>query len=175
MKAIVVLLVAGFLAWAMFACGEDLSAQNSAKTVRTQQEQGKYIVMLGGCNDCHTVGFAESNGQNPAESEWLTGSPVGFRGPWGTSYPANLRLTVNSMTEDAWVQMCKTRQGLPPMPWPSLNHMDESDLRAVYNYIKSLGPKGEKAPVAVAPGQEPQTPYFIFEPQHMERLGNLAK
>lgn len=38
------------------------------------------------------------------ESEWLVGMPVGFRGPWGTSYPKNLRLTAQQLSEDVWVQ-----------------------------------------------------------------------
>lgn len=33
------------------------------------------------------------------EGEWLTGDVVGFRGPWGTSYPTNLRLSLGAMTE----------------------------------------------------------------------------
>src|SRR4051794_24230031 len=38
---------------------------------------GRYIVKLGGCNDCHTPGFAASGGNVP-ESEWLLGDVVGF-------------------------------------------------------------------------------------------------
>lgn len=165
----------GVLLLAMVAC-EQRSAEtpSPAAPARTPEQQGKYIVLIGGCNDCHTGGYAESNGQNPPESEWLTGVPVGFRGPWGTSYPSNLRLTVNEMAEDEWVNMCLTRKSLPPMPWPSMNLMDEQDLRAVYRYIKSLGPKGVKTPQNVPPGQEPATPYFDFAPQHLERLQNLA-
>src|SRR4051794_39593567 len=53
--------------------------------------RGKYLVQIGGCNDCHTAGYAQNGGQTPT-TDWLTGLPVGFRGPWGTSYPANLRL-----------------------------------------------------------------------------------
>ena len=176
MKAIIIIFVSGVLAWAIFACGEDVSASYSAKiAAKTPEQQGKYLILIGGCNDCHTTGFAESGGQKPAESDWLTGSPVGFRGPWGTSYPSNLRLTVDSISEEAWVQMCRNRQALPPMPWPSLNKMDENDLRAIYAYLKSLGPKGIRAPLIVAPGVEPATPYFVFEPQHLERLGSIAQ
>ena len=132
-------------------------------------EAGRYLVVVGGCNDCHTAGYIQTNGNIP-ESEWLTGVPIGFRGPWGTSYPSNLRLMVQHVTEEAWVQMAHTRQALPPMPWPSLNHMSEEDVRAIYRFVQSLGPKGERMPVAVGPGQEPATPYFVFEPQHMERM-----
>ena len=37
--------------------------------------------------------------------------PVGFQGPWGTSYPANLRLTVQSMTETQWVRFARDNRG----------------------------------------------------------------
>jgi mono/diheme cytochrome c family protein len=54
--------------------------------------RGRYIALIGGCNDCHTAGFPQKGGEVP-EAEWLLGNPVGFRGPWGTTYPTNLRLT----------------------------------------------------------------------------------
>ncbi len=97
----------------------------------------------------------ETNGEIP-ESEWLRGSVVGWRGPWGTTYPPNLRLSVQAMTEDQWVEMLGTRVGLPPMPWPSVNHMSEADRRAVYRYLKQLGPAGEMMPAPLAPGVEPE-------------------
>jgi hypothetical protein len=50
------------------------------------------------------------------------------------------------------------------MPWASLHAMSDQDLRAVYKYIKSLGPAGKPAPEYVAPGEEPKTPYIVFEP-----------
>jgi hypothetical protein len=56
-------------------------------------ERGRYVAVLGGCHDCHTDGYAEAGGDVPAE-RWLTGKDVGFRGPWGVSYPTNLRLSV---------------------------------------------------------------------------------
>lgn len=172
MKTAIWIVVSGIAAWAMLACGGDMNASDTApKVARTDIQQGRYLVMVGGCNDCHTVGFAESGGKAPAEREWLTGSPVGFNGPWGTSYASNLRLYVEQVSEDAWVTMCRTREGLPPMPWPSLHNMDESDLRALYRYLKDLGPAGRPAPTAVAPGVEPATPYFVFVPQHLDRLG----
>ncbi len=126
--------------------------------------QGKYVVEIGGCNDCHTPGFAENGGTTP-EEDWLVGVPVGYRGPWGTSYPANLRLKIaETASADEWLEAVKARNGLPPMPWPSLHRMKDEDLRAVYAYIKSLPVKGEAMPAAVPPDQEPKTPYFWFVP-----------
>ncbi len=50
------------------------------------------------------------------------------------------------------------------MPWYNVHAMDESELRSLYQYIKSLGEPGEQAPEAVGPGEEPKTPYFLLQP-----------
>lgn len=134
---------------------------------------GRYLVTVGGCNDCHTPGYAESGGGLP-ESEWLVGSPVGWRGPWGTTYPSNLRLTAQTLSEDAFVEVLRTRKALPPMPWMNVNQLSEPDARAIYRFIASLGPKGAAMPAPVPPDVEPTTPYLDMMPQHMERLATQA-
>jgi mono/diheme cytochrome c family protein len=129
-------------------------------------DAGKYLVTITGCNDCHTNGYLMSGG-NIIEENWLTGSAVGWRGPWGTTYPTNLRLRVYEWDEETWVETLKNRKDLPPMPWMNLNKMSEEDMRAIYVYIKSLGPKGEHVPMAISPDEEPQTPYLSLFPQNM--------
>lgn len=132
-------------------------------------EAGRYLATVAGCNDCHTAGYLQAGGAVP-ESEWLLGSPIGWRGPWGTTYPPNLRLTVQSLSEDVFVDMLHTRTGLPPMPWMNTAKLSDADARALYRYLQALGPKGEPMPAAVPPGVEPDTPYLDLEPKHMERL-----
>jgi mono/diheme cytochrome c family protein len=128
-------------------------------------ERGRYLARTAGCNDCHTPHYPEKAGDVP-EREWLTGVPVGFQGPWGTSYPANLRLLLNDMTEAQW--LARARQPMrPPMPWFALRDMTDDDLRAIYAYVRSLGPAGVPAPVAAAPGAKVDTPYFVFVPQNL--------
>jgi hypothetical protein len=127
---------------------------------------GQYLTIVGGCNDCHTPGWAESNGKT-APAEQLTGSPVGYRGPWGTSYAANLRTVAQRATEDRWVQILTTADGghgRPPMPWMNTARMSDHDLRVMYRYVRSLGPAGNPAPRAVPPGGTPTTPYINFVP-----------
>lgn len=126
------------------------------------EEAGRYIISISGCNDCHTDGYMETNG-GIGESDWMLGSAVGWRGPWGTTYPPNLRLSVQAMTEDQWVEMLGTRVGMPPMPWPSVNHMSDADRRAVYRYLKLLGPAGEMRPAPLGPGVEPQGPWIDMD------------
>jgi hypothetical protein len=125
---------------------------------------GEYLVAIGGCNDCHTDGWAQKPGQIPLEQQ-LTGSVVGWHGPWGTSYPVNLRLLVQKLTPEQWVSYIATMQPKPPMPVFNMRAMSEQDLRAIYAYIHSLGAAGEMAPVDLPPGKLPTTPYIEAEPQ----------
>jgi len=119
----------------------------SAETV----QRGRYVTMIGGCNDCHTHGYAPSGGKVP-ESEWLTGDALGFSGPWGTTYAPNLRLRLASMdlaTFKAYAHALRTR---PPMPYWALNEMSDADLEALHAFVRSLGPAGQPAPAALPPG-----------------------
>jgi mono/diheme cytochrome c family protein len=126
-------------------------------------EAGRYLVIVGGCNDCHTETYLQTGGDVP-EEDWLAGSMLGWRGPWGTTYPPNLRLRVQEWTEDVFVQTVHERKALPPMPWVNVNQMSEQDARAIYRYIRSLGPIGEQMPAPVPPDQEPTTPYLSLMP-----------
>jgi mono/diheme cytochrome c family protein len=151
--------LAGFLAVAGLSA--QAAASDTAQDARVAR--GRYLVTIGGCNDCHTPGYPETGAKVP-EKEWLTGVPVGYQGPWGTSYPANLRLVLNSMTEAQWLKHAR-QERLPPMPWFNLRAMTDEDLKAVYAYVRSLGPAGVAVPAYVAPGAKVNTPYFVFVPQ----------
>ncbi len=115
-------------------------------------EKGYYLVEIASCNDCHTEGYAVSGGNIPVK-QWLTGSSQGFSGPWGTTYGANLRLFVDNLTQEQWVEAAKNLKSRPPMPWLSLNAMTEEDLQALYQFISYLGPSGEPAPDYMPPEQ----------------------
>jgi mono/diheme cytochrome c family protein len=120
--------------------------------------RGAYVAMTSGCNDCHTPGYAESGGQVPRE-RWLTGSPLGWQGPWGTTYPANLRLKLQSMDEQAWMDYSASLHTRPPMPDFAIRAMSEADRRALYRFVRSLGPAGQPAPAYLPPGTEAPLPY----------------
>jgi mono/diheme cytochrome c family protein len=132
-----------------------------AKPEDQQVQRGRYLVKVTGCNDCHTAGYAVSGGKVP-EAQWLTGDRLGWSGPWGTTYPANLRLYMAPMTEKGWVQAAKSMKTRPPMPWFALHDMTEQDLKAIYRYVAWLGPAGEMAPTYVPPGKTPLTPVVQF-------------
>jgi len=120
-----------------------------------QVKRGRYLVSIAGCNDCHTPNYPASGGKVP-EAQWLTGESLGWSGPWGTTYPTNLRLYMQDLTEEQWVKKAKSLQARPPMPWFNVRAMSTSDLRAIYRYVRHLGPAGQPAPAYVPPGQEPK-------------------
>ncbi len=139
----------------------ELQATESLMT-ENPVERGRYLVAIGSCNDCHSPGFEEIGDQFP-EADRLLGSDIGFAGPWGVSYPANLRLSVAGMAQDQWLARIR-RGGLPPMPWPALKALTDTDAVAIYQYLKSLGPLGNVAPAPVAPGLPIPTEYILFAP-----------
>ena len=102
--------------------------------------RGKYIVMAGGCHDCHTPWKMGANGPEPDMSVGLSGhpaamtlppppAPVGpwiasstatntaWAGPWGISYTANLtpdpETGLGGWTEQQFIDTIRTgrRQG----------------------------------------------------------------
>lgn len=150
----------GIAILALFAWAGDSRA---ASTVAEKKllERGRYLVIVAGCNDCHTAGYADAAGKIP-EKDWLMGDRIGWRGPWGTTYSSNLRLAMQRLTEEQWLTVARTVEFRPPMPWYVLREMTEQDLRAIYRFIKSLGPAGEPAPAFVPPDQEPPKPYILF-------------
>jgi hypothetical protein len=123
--ALVALFAAGISA--LPRCSSDNKpAQNAATDSSARQitqtapagnpvERGKYLVTVGGCNDCHSPKNLTKDGPVPDESRLLSGHPADGKipkfnakdirpdnwiltspdlttwvGPWGISYPANL-------------------------------------------------------------------------------------
>lgn len=146
-------------AWLVTACLAFLFAGQSAAESIDPVARGRYIAMTSGCNDCHTPGFMQREGDVP-ESEWLIGSSMGWRGPWGTTYATNLRVRARSMSAEDWLSYTRNLKTRPPMPFWSVNAMDEGDLLALRAYLRSLPPSDNVVPAYVEPGTEPGTPYM---------------
>ena len=81
------------------------------------------------------------------------GSPdfTAWGGPWGISFARNLTPDVatglGSWTEAMFIKALRTgkdmgegRDILPPMPWFNLALLPDSDLKAIFAYLKSLKP-----------------------------------
>jgi len=103
---------------------------------RSRVERGRYLVTVGGCNDCHTPlkmgpkgpepdmdrmlsghpeAFPVTSGINPVSDRWMMASAASgtaFSGPWGVSFTANLTPDVNTglgiWTEDMFIKTLRT-------------------------------------------------------------------
>ena len=124
-------------------------------------ERGKYMVVTGHCNNCHTEGYAAKSGEVP-EAKWLLGNSVGWRGKAGTVYAPNLRVYVQSMPVEAWLVAARNSRPRAPMPWWSFRETSDEDLVAMYTYIASLKPLGLPAPSFLPPDQAPTPPYNLL-------------
>jgi len=147
------------IAIASLATGAAVAEQNGAK-LSVEAARGKYLVQIASCNDCHTPGYTSSGGQ-VEEKLWLTGDDLGYRGPWGTTYASNLRLLVKDMSADQFVKYARS-EFRPPMPWFNLREMTDRDVKAIYAYLKHLGPAGQPAPLYVPPDKAPDEPFVQF-------------
>jgi mono/diheme cytochrome c family protein len=155
--------------YGLFLLGAAALAAGGAAAGEVSVKRGEQVSITSGCHDCHTAGYNETGGKiDPAAA--LKGTPLGWQGPWGTTYAANLRLIAkDKRSEDGFVQYLKTFQARPPMPSFNVHAMDESDMRSLYQYIVSLGEPGEAMPDFVPPGQEPKTPYIVIAPPIMPK------
>ncbi|MGC3981065.1 MAG: hypothetical protein QM808_07405 [Steroidobacteraceae bacterium] len=94
---------------------------------------------------------------------WLgAATNTAFQGPWGVSYAPNLTPDVETglgnWSETNFVGALKTgkhvgvsRPILPPMPWQSLSTLTESDLKAMFAYLRSLKPIKNRVPDPTPP------------------------
>jgi len=135
-----------------------LALATTSAAAQSDLERGRYLVLIGHCNNCHTAGYMESGGEVP-QSGWLMGNRIGWRSAVDTTYPSNLRLLANGISEDAWVTLSKTLRTRPPMPWWSMRDTTEPDLRLMYRFIRSLGAPGEAAPAFLPPDKMPSAPF----------------
>jgi hypothetical protein len=46
-----------------------------------------------------------------------------------------------------------SRPILPPMPWQALRNLNDSDLRAIYAYLKTLPPVHNRVPDPALPAE----------------------
>ncbi len=97
---------------------------------------------------------------NPMLTAWA--------GPWGVSFAINLtpdmETGIAEWTEESFIQAMRTgkhqgqpngRDILPPMPWQNMAQMTDSDLKAVWAYLRTLPPIQNQVPLPVPPGTPP--------------------
>ncbi len=137
----------------------------AAAAPRTVQ-RGAQLVMLGGCDDCHTP---KLQGGAPDMSKRLSGHPqnaplppevaggistnmllTAWRGPWGLTLTANLtpdketgigKWTLADFEKTLRTGVDPTGYVIrPPMPIASLQNLPDADLEAIFMFLRTLKP-----------------------------------
>jgi len=131
--------------------------------------RGKYLVTIGGCQDCHTPGHFLGK---PDMARVLGGSEVGFEIPGlGTFYGPNLTpdkdTGLGGWTDAQVIAALQTgvrpdgRVLAPIMPWRALAVLTKQDVAAVVAYLRSLPPVSNKVPGPFGPNETPTS--FVFK------------
>jgi mono/diheme cytochrome c family protein len=165
LSTLLALVVAGFVA----SCAT--GAKQTEMTTADKIARGRRLVHTSGCVDCHTPGTFYGA---PDTTRMLSGSELGWQGPWGVSYPRNLTpdqaTGIGSWTEDQIVTAFRTGHRpdgtplLPPMPWPAYAFLTDEDAYSISAYLKSIPPIDHKAPDRLPPGTKPTGPVLSFPP-----------
>ena len=114
--------------------------------------RGRYLVTIMSCNDCHTPGYFYGQ---PDTTRRLSGSDLGWVGPWGVVHARNLTpdttTGIGKWTKEEIVKALRTgntpdgSQLAPIMPWMNYaDILDENDALAIASYLKSLPPVHHK-------------------------------
>jgi len=131
-KSVRTMMMVAMLGLAAASCTTRGEAETRTSTDRV--ERGKYLVTIGGCNDCHTPWKVGPNGPEPDMTRMLSGHPqnlpmpdlkapapwawagaptnTAFSGPWGVSYAFNLtpdeHTGIGIWTEDIFMKTIRT-------------------------------------------------------------------
>jgi hypothetical protein len=165
---VIVMLVGLLLQFSIAGCSQSTASKTSIKDARQylqDLDRGRYVIVVMGCNDCHTPNYIIKRGDIP-EDDWLVGNTFGFKNSNGTSYPTNLRLLVNGLSEEDWLEIAQQMRSETPMADVMLPETEENDLRSIYKFIKYLGPKGVKAPRTLPGGVTPASQYILYPEPH---------
>lgn len=144
------------------------AAAGAATADPAQVARGKYLVGIGGCNDCHTSGYFFGK---PDMQRFLGGSDVGFELPGlGTFIGRNLtpdpETGLGRWTTAQIVTALQTgvrpdgRVLAPIMPWRALATLTPADALAIAVYLKSLPPVHNAIPGPFGVGE--QTGHYVM-------------
>jgi mono/diheme cytochrome c family protein len=157
-----------------------LVASHGTVAQSSQIERGKYLVTLGGCNDCHTPGYFFGK---PDMARFLGGSEVGFEVPdQGVFYGSNLTPD-NETGLGKWstqeivaaITTGKRPDGrvlAPVMPWHAFANLTREDSTAIAAFLKSLQPVNNKTPGPFGPGEKPTSFVMKIVPPEKATTGS---
>ena len=140
----------------------------AAAQAQSAVERGKYLVVLGGCTDCHTPGYFFGK---PDMARYLGGSEVGFEIPGlgvflGRNITPDKESGIGNWSDAELVTAMTTgkrpdgRMLAPIMPWHALANLTKDDAMAITVFLKSLKPVSNKIPGPFGPGEKVTT--FMF-------------
>jgi mono/diheme cytochrome c family protein len=130
-----------------------------------QIARGKYLVTIGGCNDCHTPGYFFGR---PDPSRFLGGSDVGFEIPGqgvfvGPNITPDKETGIGQWSREQIVTAIQTgkrpdgRILAPIMPWHAYGQLTADDALAVAAFLQSLEPVSHRVPGPFNPGEKVST------------------
>jgi len=113
-------------------------------------EHGKYLARIGGCYECHTP---HDNHNNLDETQPFAGGWK-MEGPWGRVVTANITPATDGFMKSATKQefigrfkafASMSNAEVPKgnntvMPWAAFAGMNDEDLGAIYDYLKTVKP-----------------------------------
>ncbi len=158
------------------SCAPSRQASTNATTAATASVdpvvRGRYLVTIMSCNDCHTPGYFYGA---PDTMRRLSGSDVGWVGPWGVVHARNLTpdttTGIGKWTKEEIVTALRTghtpdgAQLAPIMPWANYGSiLDQGDAMAIAAYLKSLPPVVHKILDRIPPGAKMTGALIQFPP-----------
>ncbi|HEY6196089.1 MAG TPA: cytochrome c [Candidatus Eisenbacteria bacterium] len=170
-RRVAALLVLAAVVWGAVLAAAETPVPKPDPAAAAKRAQGRYLVQIMGCGDCHTPGSFYGA---PDPERALSGSEMGWRGPWGVRYAANITPDLDTGI-GYWTaaELAKTlRTGVrpdgtqigAPMPIQNIMQMTQADAEAVAAYLMSLKPIRHQVPAALPPGVAPTGPVLDFPP-----------
>jgi|SRR5579871_1130914 mono/diheme cytochrome c family protein len=128
----------------------------------SQVDRGKYLVVLAGCNDCHTPGFFLGN---PDMAKYLGGSDVGFEIPGlgvfpGRNITPDKETGIGNWTDEQIATALTTgkrpdgRQLAPIMPYHAFSYLTKDDVAAIIAFLHSIPPVKNTVAGPFKPGEK---------------------
>ena len=131
---------------------EPLTAPVTAPDAKDTVAYGAYLTKIGGCYECHTP----HDQKGPIASKAFIGGWE-MKGPWGRNFTANLTphptTYIGRATKEEFIGRFRAFRGMDVttaprmakgrntiMPWVAFSGMTDSDLGAIYDYLRSLPP-----------------------------------
>ncbi len=138
----------------------------------SQVDRGKYLVVVGGCSDCHTPGTFLGK---PDMSRFLGGSDVGFAIPGlgvfpGRNLTPDKETGLGGWTNEQIVTALTTgarpdgRVLAPIMPWQAFSQLTSADAQAIAAYLKSIPAVKNAVPGPFGPNDKPSVLVFTIVP-----------